>query len=44
MIHIIKVNIIYLIWYPNYMEFNANCWHQIFFTNNIVHKIFEESN
>ena len=21
-IHIIKVNIIYIIWYPNYMEFN----------------------
>jgi len=22
MIHIIKVNIIYIIWYPNFMEFN----------------------
>jgi len=24
MIYIIKVNIIYLIWYPNYMEFNLS--------------------
>jgi len=43
MIHIIKVNIIYLIWHPNYIEFiGANCWYQIIFTIDTYN--FEEFN
>jgi len=37
--HIIKVNIIYIIWYPNYMEFNLALIDDIKFFLRILHKI-----
>jgi len=44
MIHIIKVDIIYLIWYLNYMEFNLALIVNIKLFLLMLHKNFKEFN